>query len=263
MRAFFSHVLVVLLAAGCTGGGLAKGDASADVAPASSPEASSEASSELTGEATVEICQSISTEYHAALEKAAECTLGAAQQCMQLAVATFYCRCEIFVNGGADVLSSIDERFQTARCPAGCAGACADTRPATCQPDPTSSTGARCVPIQTDTAVDAGADAKEAICGAIRAAYGAAVQVAEECKVGAPQQCTQRVSGASAACQCPFIVNDNLSGALYSLDDQFRYAQCSAGCLGPCPPPGVAICQPDPTSATGGRCGPPAPDAGP
>jgi hypothetical protein len=258
MRAVLSHVLVLLLTAGCSGGGLAKSDASSDVASPSS----FDASSDLVGEATIETCQSISTEYHSALEKAAECTLGAAQQCTKLVVASFYCRCEAFVNGSADVLSSIDERFQAARCQAGCTGACADTQPATCQPDPTSSTGARCVPVQTDNAADAGADAKAAICDAIRTAYGAAVQVAEECKVGAAQQCTQRIFNAAPLCQCLLVFNDNLSGALYSLDDQFRYAQCSSGCFGPCPPVSTTSCQADPTSSMGGRCLPSAPDAG-
>jgi hypothetical protein len=189
--------------------------------------------------------------------KASECSLGAAQQCLTLVAATFYCRCETFVNGSADVLSSIDGRFQSARCQAGCAGSCADTRPATCQPDPTSSTGARCVRLQTDTAADAGADAKAAICEALHTAYAAAVQVAQECTVGAARQCTQLVSNAALACQCPFVINDNLSGALYSLDDQYRFAQCSFGCLGPCPPSNTLSCQADPTSSTGGRCLPP------
>jgi hypothetical protein len=259
MRAVLSHVLALLLTAGCSGGDLAKSDASSDIASPSD----SNASSDLTGEATIETCQSISTEYHAALEKAAECTLGAAQQCTTLVVATFYCGCETFVNGSAEVLSSIYQRFQTARCQAGCVGLCADTRPATCQPDPTSSTGARCVPVQTDTAADAGADAKAAICEALRTAYGPAVKVAQECKVGAARQCTMPVFNAAPVCQCPFVVNDNLSGAFYSLDYQFRDAQCSATCLGPCSPSYNLSCQADPTSSTGGRCLPPTPDAGP
>jgi hypothetical protein len=167
------------------------------------------------------------------------------------------------VNGSADILSSIEQQFQTARCQAGCTGSCADTRPAACQPDPRSSTGARCVAIQTDTAADAGADAKAVVCDALRMAYGAAVQVAQECKVGAAQQCTMRVFNAAPVCQCPFVVNDNLSGAFYSLDYQFRDAQCSASCLGPCTPSYNLSCQADPTSSRGGRCLPPAPDAGP
>ena len=44
-------------------------------------------------------------------------------ECTTLVVASFYCGCETFVNGSADVLSSILQRFQTARCQAGCAAA--------------------------------------------------------------------------------------------------------------------------------------------
>jgi hypothetical protein len=119
------------------------------------------------------------------------------------------------------------------------------------------------VPLQTDNAADAGADAKAAICEALRTAYRAAVQVAEECTIGAARQCAQRVFNAAPVCQCPFVINDNLSGAVYSLGYQFQDAQCSAGCLGPCSPSYNLSCQADPTSPTGGRCLAPTPDAGP
>jgi hypothetical protein len=99
----------------------------------------------LGGGPTPELCQSISTDYESALMKAKECTLGAAQQCTKLVTASFYCRCQSFVEGDTSNLSAIASRFESSGCDTGCQGSCVQPKAATCQSDPTSSTGGRCL----------------------------------------------------------------------------------------------------------------------
>jgi hypothetical protein len=102
-------------------------------------------------------CESISAEYATAVQKSEECTLGNRQQCMRIAAASFFCRCEVFVNGSVDTLAGIDQRFTAAGCQGGCTGSCDTLRATSCQADSTSSTGARCLRAQPDGGVDAAA----------------------------------------------------------------------------------------------------------
>jgi hypothetical protein len=102
-------------------------------------------------------CESISAEYATAVQNSEECTLGAPQQCTRVAAASFFCRCEVFVNGSLDTLAGIDQRFTAAGCQSGCFGSCDTLRATSCQPDSTSSTGARCVHAQPDGGPDASA----------------------------------------------------------------------------------------------------------
>ena len=103
------------------------------------------ATSCLGGGPTPELCQSISTEYESALMKAKECALGGAQQCTKLVTASFYCRCQVFVEGDTNNLNAIATRFESSGCDTGCQGTCVGERAASCQPDATSSTGGRCL----------------------------------------------------------------------------------------------------------------------
>lgn len=103
------------------------------------------------GQSTVDTCESISTQYESALMKAEECTLGGPpKQCTTSVIGSFYCECMVFVNGDTSNLASISGRFDAAGCTHGCMGLCANEPAASCQADPTSSTGARCLRVQPD-----------------------------------------------------------------------------------------------------------------
>jgi hypothetical protein len=115
----------VLLAVGCSGG-----NTSADGA---------------SDQSKADTCEAISTEYQTALMKAEECTLGAAHQCTQTGIASFFCQCHVVVNGDIATLAAISSRFDAAGCIHGCIGTCIDRTTASCQADPTSSTGGRCL----------------------------------------------------------------------------------------------------------------------
>jgi hypothetical protein len=93
-------------------------------------------------------CLTISTDYATAREKAKECTLGTANPCTKTVIASFYCQCHILVSGDTAPLAAIEARFTAAGCPSMCTGACAMETAASCQTDPTSSTGGRCLPAQ-------------------------------------------------------------------------------------------------------------------
>jgi len=131
------HVLrcsFLFLMAGCSGGGLSKdGGTSTDG---------------MSDQSKADLCESISTEYETALMKAEECTLGASHQCAQTGIASFFCQCHVVVNGDTAALAAISGRFDAAGCTHGCIGICIDETVATCQPDPTSSTGGRCLRAQ-------------------------------------------------------------------------------------------------------------------
>jgi hypothetical protein len=91
------------------------------------------------------MCQALSTDYAAAVSKAEECTPGATNPCTRPLAKTFYCRCMEYVAGDTTAAATLDARFTAASCLAGCTGKCIGLSPASCQPDPTSSTGARCI----------------------------------------------------------------------------------------------------------------------
>jgi hypothetical protein len=120
----------VLLAIGCSGGNTNVDGAS--------------------DRSNTDVCETISTEYQTALMKAEECTVGTAHQCAHAGIASFFCQCHVVVNGDGADLAAISGRYDAAGCMHGCIGICIDEKVATCQADPTSSTGGRCLPVQPD-----------------------------------------------------------------------------------------------------------------
>jgi hypothetical protein len=94
-------------------------------------------------------CGAIDIKYPQEVNKATECTLGAADQCTKQIALWPDCQCPSFANGDTAVLTSLLQRYQELGCEtAGCTVDCREPVPSTCEADATSSTGARCVPIR-------------------------------------------------------------------------------------------------------------------
>lgn len=91
-------------------------------------------------------CEDLQRAYYDAVLLLQECTIGASGQCGVQVRASFFCNCTTSVNGGADTLAAIADRYQAAGCRDLCNGTCAQPRALTCQPDATSATGGRCQP---------------------------------------------------------------------------------------------------------------------
>ena len=127
----FRFLGFVLVALGCAGGNTNM-DAASD-------------------QSKVDMCESISTEYETALMKAEECTLEASHQCTQTGIASFFCSCHTVVNGDTANLAAIGARYDAAGCMRVCIGTCVNETAASCQPDSTSSTGGRCLPLRSDS----------------------------------------------------------------------------------------------------------------
>jgi hypothetical protein len=102
-------------------------------------------SSGPSAQSTAEMCQSISTDYAAAVLKAEECTPGIVNPCTKPIAKTFYCRCMEYVAGDTTAAAALDAQFTAAQCMAGCLGSCIMESAASCVPDQTSSTGSRCM----------------------------------------------------------------------------------------------------------------------
>lgn len=90
------------------------------------------------------ICADLENAYRDLLSSAGQCTLGADNQCGVKVAASFFCNCTTKVNGHADDLAAIFDRYRAADCLTPCNGSCLQARAFACQADSTSSTGARC-----------------------------------------------------------------------------------------------------------------------
>jgi hypothetical protein len=99
-------------------------------------------------------------------------------------------------------------------------------------------------------------DGATSSCDDVSQAYSDAVLKAQECTVGAANQCSVQVR-ASFWCNCMTWVNGN-TGPLTVLANQYQELQCRSVCNGLCIQPTSLECQADATSSTGGRCKPPA-----
>jgi hypothetical protein len=93
-------------------------------------------------------------------------------------------------------------------------------------------------------------------CDDISQAYGDAVTKAQECTLGAANQCGVQVR-ASFWCNCMTWVNGD-TGTLTALANQYEALNCRSVCNGICAQPTSLECLADATSSTGGRCKPPA-----
>lgn len=102
---------------------------------------------------------------------------------------------------------------------------------------------------------DGGPDSASA-CADISQAYSDAVLKAQECTVGAANQCGVQVR-ASFWCNCMTWVNSTAT-PLASLANQYEALHCQSVCNGVCAQPTSLECVADDTSTTGGRCKPPA-----
>jgi hypothetical protein len=98
-------------------------------------------------------------------------------------------------------------------------------------------------------------------CEGISTEYASAITKAEECTLGAAQQCMKSVIG-SFFCQCHVFVNGN-TDTLAAIGARFTAAGCQRVCNGSCAMEVAASCRADSTSSTGARCLPALPDGGP
>ncbi len=106
-----------------------------------------------------------------------------------------------------------------------------------------------------DTGVDApGHDASPdgAICSGIMTEYAAALKIAQECTLGATNQCALQVR-AGFFCSCTTFANSNADG-LSAIVTRFQDNGCLNLCAGICTMLRAAGCLADTTSSTGGRC---------
>lgn len=92
-------------------------------------------------------------------------------------------------------------------------------------------------------------------CTDISQAYSDAVLEAQECTVGAADQCGIQVR-ASFWCNCMTWVNGDAT-KLATLANQYQALGCQSVCNGICAQPQSLECQIDATSSMGGRCKPP------
>lgn len=99
-------------------------------------------------------------------------------------------------------------------------------------------------------------DAAPTACDNVTRAYVDAVTKAQECTVGAADQCGVQVA-AGFWCNCKTFVNGGADG-LAAIAQQYQDLGCKSFCNGGCFGPYFLDCLPDTTSATGGRCQSPA-----
>jgi len=99
-------------------------------------------------------------------------------------------------------------------------------------------------------------DGGPAACSDIQQAYADALRKAQECTVGASDQCSVQVR-ASFWCDCTTFANggDQMLAAIAS---QYQAAGCQSVCNGICVQHQSLACLADPASSTGGRCQEPA-----
>ncbi|HXU01541.1 MAG TPA: hypothetical protein VN903_11140, partial [Polyangia bacterium] len=99
-------------------------------------------------------------------------------------------------------------------------------------------------------------DSAAVSCDDVSQAYSDAVIKAQECTVGAANQCGVQVR-ASFWCNCMTWVNGD-TAALTTIAHQYQALGCQSVCNGVCVQPTSLECLADATSSTGGRCKPPA-----
>jgi hypothetical protein len=99
-------------------------------------------------------------------------------------------------------------------------------------------------------------DGATSSCADVTRAYSDAVLKAQECTVGAAGQCSVQVR-ASFWCNCMTWVNGD-AATLAAIANQYQALGCQSVCNGICAQPQSLECLADATSATGGRCKPPA-----
>jgi hypothetical protein len=102
----------------------------------------------------------------------------------------------------------------------------------------------------SDGPTDAGPDAD--FCAAIQQAYADVLTKAQECTVGAADQCGIQVQS-GFWCACTTFVNGN-TDTLAALVSEWVSASCRNMCNGTCAQPRALVCATDATSSTGGRC---------
>ena len=99
-------------------------------------------------------------------------------------------------------------------------------------------------------------DGGPAACGDIQQAYADALLKAQECTVGASDQCSVQVRS-GFWCQCTTFANGG-DQTLAAIANQYQAAGCQSVCNGSCVQLQSLVCLADTTSATGGRCQVPA-----
>jgi hypothetical protein len=99
-------------------------------------------------------------------------------------------------------------------------------------------------------------DGGPASCEGIQQAYADALLKAQECTVGAANQCTEQVR-AGFWCYCTTFANGGTQ-TLTAIADQYQAAGCQSVCTGSCVQVQNLVCVADTTSSTGGRCQVPA-----
>jgi hypothetical protein len=95
-------------------------------------------------------------------------------------------------------------------------------------------------------------DGPGSTCSDIQQAYAVAVLAAQECTVGAADQCGVQVVG-NFWCNCMTYANGG-ADTLMAIANQYRAAGCQSVCNGSCTQLQTLSCQADATSPTGGRC---------
>ena len=105
------------------------------------------------------------------------------------------------------------------------------------------------------SSLGSGPDGGPTSCTDISQAYSDAVHKAQECTVGAVDQCGIQVR-ASFWCNCMTWVNGDAT-MLAALANQYQALGCQSVCNGICAQPQSLECQIDATSSMGGRCKPP------
>ena len=114
-------------------------------------------------------------------------------------------------------------------------------------------------PVPNDASADQSADgstpdvtADAAVCDSIRSDYATALASAQECTVGAPNQCTVQVR-AGFFCGCTTYANGS-ADTLAAIAANFQADGCATPCIGTCVALQALSCVADKTSSTGGRC---------
>ena len=98
--------------------------------------------------------------------------------------------------------------------------------------------------------VDAAVDA--ASCASISSDYAMALQTAQECTVGAANQCQLQVRS-GFFCNCTTFANSN-ADVLSAIATRYQEFGCQTVCGGVCVPVHTATCMRDTASSLGGRC---------
>ena len=217
-------------------------------------------------------CLDLDRAYGEAVQAALACTPGAPGQCQALVALSptpcLICGNQAYVNDATQIEAALQSYVATcAANDAGCGMESSCTPPlprATCLPtSPGASTGT-CFSYQFDAgAFDAGAPAGPdggETCQQLALDYAAAVNAAQTCTPGAPNQCQgyaqSTVPGSAEPCGCTLFVSVNDPSVVK--DPWQRWGrQCAPPCAGvicpPPPPPGVCV-PVDSGGPTGGIC---------